>query len=206
MRKVQRLAFSGSRLDVTATFDLADRVATLTYPSGASATYSRNANGQIVGIAVVPAAGQPSATLVSTATYLPFGPLNTLTFGSNGRVLTKAYDANYGIDQVSDSAGSNPMSRDFSLDAAGRITGLSERTTATAVADRTYSYDGLDRMTGEKNGAQVIEGYTYDATGNRLSKTVGTQTTNYRAGPRILNRRVGGLPYSAGRQTSRNVL
>ena len=65
------------------------------------------------------------------------------------------------------------------MDTAGRITGLSERTTATAVADRTYSYDGLDRLTGEKNGSQIVEGYAYDATGNRLSKTLGNKTTAY---------------------------
>ena len=40
-----------------------------------------------------------------------------------------------------------------------------------------YSYDGLDRLTLEKNGTKVVEAFTYDATGNRLSKTVGTKTT-----------------------------
>jgi RHS repeat-associated protein len=180
VRKVQTVV-GGSKLTVGASFDSADRLGTLTYPSGASVTYIRDTNGQISGVNAVPAPGQQAATIVSAATYLPFGPLKLIAFG-NGRTLTKAYDANYNIDKVSDSVASNPISQDFTVDAAGRITGLTEQTTAATTAVRTYSYDGLDRLTGEKNGAQVIEGLTYDATGNRLTKTVGNQTTNYSYG------------------------
>ena len=43
------------------------------------------------------AAGAGSATtIVSNTSYLPFGPLNVLTFG-NGRTLTKSYDQDYAI-------------------------------------------------------------------------------------------------------------
>ena len=177
VRKVQTVT-GGSRLEQRASFDSANRLATLIYPSGASATYGRDAQGRITGVTTVPVAGGSSATLVATVTYLPFGPLQSLTYG-NSRVLTKAYDGNYDIDKVSDSAASNPISEDFTVDTAGRITALSERTSTATPLSRTYSYDGLDRMTGEKNGTQVIEGYTYDATDNRLSKTVGNQTSNY---------------------------
>jgi RHS repeat-associated protein len=128
-------------------------------------------------VSAKPTATAAQVTLVSGVTYLPFGPLNTLTFG-NGRILTKAYDANYGIDKVSDAA-TGGLSEDFTLNVVGNITGLVERTTGTANTTRAFTYDGQDRLTALKNGATVVQGFTYDATGNRLSKTLsGTTTTN----------------------------
>ena len=43
-----------------------------------------------------------TTTVVSNATYYPFGPLNVLTWG-NGRTLTKTYDQDYAIDTVASS-------------------------------------------------------------------------------------------------------
>lgn len=177
VRKVQTVV-GGSTLTVLAAYDISDRLRAMSYPSGAIVTYLRDGGGQIIRVDAVPTATAAQVTVVSAASYLPFGPMTTLSFG-NGRVLTKAYDLNYNIDKVSDAAASNPLSADFSLNAVGAITGLIERTSATATVSRTFSYDGLDRVTGQKNGAAVVEGFSYDATGNRLSKTVGTSTLTY---------------------------
>jgi RHS repeat-associated protein len=174
VRKVQTVV-GGSTLTVGATVDNAGRLKALTYPSGAIVVYAHNDNGQITGIDAVPNAGAAQVTLVSAASYLPFGPLNTLTFG-NGRVLTKSYDQNYGIDSVIDSSGSG-LSQDLSVNAVGNVVGLTERTGATSSVSRTFTYDGLDRLTGQKNGASTVEGFGYDATGNRTSKTVGGTST-----------------------------
>ncbi|MFT3806835.1 RHS repeat-associated core domain-containing protein [Arenimonas sp.] len=175
VRKVQA---TGSNTHTTGlTYDAADRVTAISYPSGAIVTYLRNANGQIERVDVKPSASASQVTAVSAVTYLPFGPVNTLTF-NNGRVLTKAYDLNYGIDSVSDSATTNPLSQDFTLDVQGNVTGLTERTNASTTVTRTYTYDGVDRLTAQKNGSATVEGFAYDATGNRTSKTVGG-TTNY---------------------------
>ena len=176
VRKVQSVT-SGPNLTVGTTYTSADRLAAMTYPSGAIVTYLRDANGQITGVSSKPTASAAQVTLVSNVTYLPFGPLNTLTFG-NGRVLTKAYDQNYGIDKVSDAA-TGGISEDFTLDVVGNVNKIVERTNATANATRTFTYDGQDRLTALKNGTTVVQGFTYDATGNRLSKVLsGTTTTN----------------------------
>jgi RHS repeat-associated protein len=176
VRKVQEVT-SGPVLTVGTTYNSADRLVAMTYPSGAIVSYLRDANGQITGISAKPTATAAQVTLVSGVTYLPFGPLNTLTFG-NGRVVTKAYDQNYGIDKVSDAA-TGGISEDFTLDVVGNVTGLVERTTATANTTRGFTYDGQDRLTALKNGTTVVQGFTYDATGNRLSKNLsGTITTN----------------------------
>lgn len=176
VRKVQSVT-SGPNLTVGTTYTSADRLAAMTYPSGAIVTYQRDANGQITGVSAKPTTSAAQVTLVSNVIYLPFGPLNTLTFG-NGRVLTKAYDQNYGIDKVSDAA-TGGLSEDFTLDVVGNVNKIVERTTATATATRTFTYDGQDRLTALKNGTTVVQGFTYDATGNRLSKVLsGTTTTN----------------------------
>ena len=178
VRKVQATGSGNSTNAYTVglTYDAADRATAISYPSGAIVTYLRNANGQINRVDVKPSSSASQVTAVSDVTYLPFGPLNTLTF-NNGRVLTKAYDQNYGIDSVSDSAATNPLSQDFTLDVQGNVTGLTERTNATTTVTRSYTYDGVDRLTAQKDGSTTVEGFAYDATGNRTSKTVGSTVT-----------------------------
>jgi RHS repeat-associated protein len=179
VRKVQTVSVSGKSMtfSVGSTFNAAGRVVAMTYPSGAVVTYLRDAAGRISRVDAKSTPTSAQVTIVSAATYLPFGPVTTLTFG-NGRVLTKAYDRNYQIDSVTDSALVNPMSEDFTVDSVGHVTGLVERTTASATVSRTYTYDGLDRLTAQKNGTTTVEGFTYNSTGDRLSKTAGS-TTNY---------------------------
>lgn len=176
VRKVQGVA-GGSTLTTAATYSAAGRLIAMTYPSGAIVTYLRDVNGQIERIDASPSPGSSPIEIVSNVAYLPFGPLASMTFG-NGRILTRVFDKNYGIDLVSDSAASG-VRQDFSLNAAGNLTGLTERTSATATVSRSFVYDGLDRLTTQKNGSAIVEGFKYDATGNRTSKTIGTATTAY---------------------------
>src|SRR5688572_18170281 len=103
VRKVQAVTSAPTDRTVVYAYDLADRVTGITYPSGASVTYTRDAAGRVTGVA---AKSSPTATpvaLLSDIDYLPFGPVGKLTWG-NGRTLTKAYDQNYAIDAVTDSA------------------------------------------------------------------------------------------------------
>lgn len=174
VRKVQSIT-SGPTLTLGSTYNAANRTVAMTYPSGAIVTYLRNAKGQITGVSAKPTAAAAQVTMVSDVTYLPFGPLNTLTFG-NGRVLTKAYDQNYDIDKVSDNS-TTGLSEDSTVNVMGNITAITERTTATATATRQFAYDNLDRLLSLKNGTTNVQSFTYDATGNRLSKTLATTTT-----------------------------
>jgi RHS repeat-associated protein len=175
VRKVQAIT-SGPTLTLGSTYNAANRTIAMTYPSGAIVTYLRNAKGQITNVSAKPTAAAAQVTLVSNATYLPFGPLNTLTFG-NARVLTKAYDQNYDIDKVSDSA-TDGLSEDSTVNVMGNITAMVERTTGTATATRQFAYDNMDRLLSLKNSATNVQSFTYDATGNRLSKTLSSTTTN----------------------------
>src|SRR5688572_10111198 len=97
----------------------------MTYPSGATVTYTRDATGRITGVTAKPTATASAVTILSDVDYLPFGPISMMTFG-NGRVLTKAYDQNYGVDAVADNAAGG-LSIDLGLDAVGNVVAIDER-------------------------------------------------------------------------------
>ncbi len=202
VRKVQSIT-SGPNLTLGSTYNAANRTIAMTYPSGAIVTYLRNAKGQITGVSAKPTAAAAQVTMVSNVTYLPFGPLNTLTFG-NGRVLTKAYDQNYNIDKVSDNS-TTGLSEDSTVNVMGNITAITERTNATANATRQFTYDNLDRLLSLKNGATNVQSFTYDATGNRLSKTLATTltTSTYPSGShRLTNDGTNARTYDANGNTA----
>ena len=91
--------------DVHRHFDIntkGDRLASITYPSGGLVSYTRDVLGRISGVTWKASANATAVTLVSNATYYPFGPLNALTYG-DGHTLTKTYDEDYAIENIASS-------------------------------------------------------------------------------------------------------
>ncbi len=156
---------------VSYAYDKADRLASITYPSGAIVSYVRDNVGRITSITRKADAFAPSETIISIATYLPFGPLNTLTFG-NARTLTKDYDADYAIDRVF-SSNPNGLVLDFTTDVMGNIKDAKE-TLLPASPKRSYFYDRLYRLQHVDKGLNnSVEIYGYNATGDRILKKLG---------------------------------
>jgi RHS repeat-associated protein len=151
----------GTTLVTQYTYTLANRLASITFPSGAVVTYTRDLDGHIN--RVTRRVGLVTTTLISNATYYPFGPLKVLTYG-NGRTLTKTYDANYGIDRISSSVSSG-LNYKYDLDAEGDIVGI----TPTGGTVQNYDYDALYRLTTVAPATGFYEAYTYNKTGDRLS-------------------------------------
>lgn len=166
MTKTQVTA--GKTLVISYSYDKADRLTTLTYPSGGIATYTRDAVGRVTGLTWKADATATPITVISNATYLPFGPLNVLTYG-NGRTLTKTYDADYAIDKVVSSA-VDGLVLDFTTDVMGNIVAASD-TVGAATPTRKYIYDKLYRLTRVDDGSNVMqEDYGYNKTGDRTLK------------------------------------
>jgi RHS repeat-associated protein len=158
---------SSGALTTVYTYTVADRLATMTYPSGAIVTYGRDVFGRVQTIDWKASVGATAISLINNATYYPFGPLNGLTFG-NGRTLTKSYDQDYAIDQITSSVAGG-LTLDFGVDVMGNITKASG-TINPATPDRSYAYDPLYRLTSAQTGAaSPLEAYTYNKTGDRLS-------------------------------------
>ena len=123
--------------------------------------------------------GQLNPNVVSATTYYPFGPANQFNYG-NGRTLAKAYDRNYAIDKVT-STGASSLTLDMSVDVLGNLTDTSS-TVGASPPTVSYTYDPLFRVTNVKNGSGTsLESYSYNNTGDRLTKTNsgGLQTYTY---------------------------
>ncbi|URL59940.1 RHS repeat-associated core domain-containing protein [Luteibacter flocculans] len=169
----------------------AGRLSLVHMPSGTLVVYARNALGEISGITATPQNGT-ATSMVSGASYLPFGPVLSYTLG-NGHVVTRAYDANYQPTDIS----SATFNAHYDRDAANQIVGFGD--SATAGASETYAYDALRRLTAVQS-ATFNESYTYNKTGDRLSKTsagVHAQATGaytYQSGTHWLSTVGGGQP------------
>ncbi len=162
------------------TYTVADRLTELTYPSGMRVSYGRDSIGRINSVSLLPAAeaGMPPGTiwpsdpmeyLIRDVSYYPFGPIKRITWAS-GATSERNYDQNYWIDSINSSQ-ADGLDLEFTLDAVGNITGISDVLGGTP-PNNSYTYDALYRLIDVDVPGSNVETYTYDAIGNRLSKTL----------------------------------
>ncbi|SDQ37682.1 RHS repeat-associated core domain-containing protein [Pseudoxanthomonas sp. CF125] len=176
VRKVQTT--NGVALTVRYAYTLAGQLSSVTYPDGAVATYTRDAQGRTTQVNVQ-RAGAASEVLLNQASYHPFGPVAGWTYG-NGRQLLRPLNQNYQPTAIHD-ASTGGLSVGFQYDPVGNLTQLTPAASATPLVK--FDYDALSRLTKFKDGPTdvAIESYAYDATGNRQSFTnsAGTQAYSY---------------------------
>ncbi|WP_266160581.1 RHS repeat-associated core domain-containing protein, partial [Dyella silvatica] len=166
-RSSKQLTVAGNTATTRYGYTAGSRLASLTYPSGAQVSYSRNSNGQITAASLTPAGGGSAVSLVSNVSYQPFGPVSSYTLGS-GQTITRSFDANGQLSGVTSPA----LNLQWGRDAAGNINTLS------GANSESYAYDPLQRLTGINDPTgKAIEAYTYSKTGDRLSKTGGLFAT-----------------------------
>jgi RHS repeat-associated protein len=118
---------------------------------------------------------------VLNASYLPFGPLASLSLG-NGTTQTLTYDSRYRIKEnaVHASSGAAIYDTTYTEDAVGNLLTIND--TLNANLDRTFAYDDLNRMTTANSGSLLWgtatgNGYTYDALGDIKTIQLGTGRT-----------------------------
>jgi RHS repeat-associated protein len=174
VRKVQTT--NGKVFVLRYAYTKAGQLSRLTYPDGAAVDYVRNAQGQTTEVGVTPAGGTRQV-LLNNAAYYPFGPVASWSYG-NGRPMQRVLDQDYRPLAVSDTR-SDGLSAGFAFDPAGNLSALTAAGNTAPVVN--LDYDALGRLTAFKDGptGTVIDGYSYDATGNRLSAKVNTATQSY---------------------------
>ena len=94
---------------------------------------------------------------------------------SNGVTTTVNRDNQYRITGINTGT-DQIMSRTYSFDNVGNILGITD--SINTQKNQTLAYDSLYRLT-TANGIWGSGSFTYDNVGNRLSKVVGSNTTNY---------------------------
>jgi RHS repeat-associated protein len=163
----------------TYAYNVADRLMGVGYPDGASVSYTRDADGRIASVAAVSATGV-STPVVTAISYLPYGPASGYAFG-NGQIQTKTFDQDYRPTGVV----STPLYLQYTLDAVGNPIALQNAPGQSAPVE-SYAYGPLDRLqqVDDSTGAPW-QSYTYDKTGDRLTKTtagIGTDDYQYQSG------------------------
>ena len=161
------------------TYSPGDRVTWQQYPSGFQLNYHLDGDGRISAISYRQQLGPYGsytnttlAPLITSVSYLPFGPVSGYTWASNNQQLTRSYDANYALTDLTGSA----LNLHFQRNALGQI--VAEGNSAGAnPASETYQYDPLARLTEVDGSAGMEQHYTYNASGDRTGKTVAGQAT-----------------------------
>jgi RHS repeat-associated protein len=151
-------------------YDLADNLIQLTYPSGRTVDYGRDAAGRI--ISVTTAFDGLTQTVADNIRYRPFGPVESLTYG-NGLIRRNSYDLDY---RLSDTVTGSVHALRYLYDARGNITEIADLNDSSRT--QRFGYDALDRLV-SASGVYGHLGYRYDAVGNRLSRTLGLATDTY---------------------------
>ncbi len=146
-------------------YDASGVLTSITLPSGREITYALNLNGQVLDIDVE--LDGVSKSVVSGIAYLPFGGIESMTYG-NSIALTNLYNAAY---QLTSKQHGTLMNESYSYDAAGNI---------TAKGAKVYTFDDLYRLTYEDS-----DNYSYDAVGNRLSRN--SDSYSYEIGSSVLD-------------------
>lgn len=178
VRKVQTMSSGlGAKTFTTQySYNKAGRIIKTITPKTVTIDYTRDAADRIVTVGFR-LSGSVDTPLINNVTYYAFGPVQQLAY-ANGRTLTRTYDRDYVIGSVL-SSGSGGLDYSFGRDAVGNLTQL-----VSTAGSNNFTYDGLDRLTAVNalNGT-LIAAYTYDGTGNRLSKQTvgGTQAYVYPA-------------------------
>jgi len=162
----KRLTQGGQTYTIGYAHTRGDRLAAITYPDATKISYGRNALGQITAISQ---AGRPDTPIVTSATYRPFGPIAQIGF-AGGASQSFTYDNNHWPTAIAGTA----LDLDYVHDARGNIESITD-----AVQTRNYAYDALSRLTQVQDSSLSLETFTYDATGNRLSKQIGATTQTY---------------------------
>ena len=175
VRKVQTTA--GQSLTVRYGYTKAGQLSSVTYPDGTVADYVRDALGRTTEIGVTRPGGSREILLTS-ASYYPFGPASEWVFG-NGRLFQRTLNQNYQPGVVQDQSASG-LSLGYEFDAVGNLVKLRNGNQSEPPL-RRYVYDALNRLTETRDGTTdaLLQGYGYDATGNRVSATDGGATTAY---------------------------
>jgi RHS repeat-associated protein len=167
-------------LTTTYAYDPANRVASITYPSGAAIVYTRDTMGRVTSVSAQPSGGA-STLVASSIAYKPFGPDAGLHYGSSGQ-QTRTFDQDYRLTNVTDLGtvrrGLARVAENLSYAyyPTNNVQAITDA--VTSANSQSFSYDNLQRLSNASGGYGGF-GFTYDGDGNQLSQTHGSTTTNY---------------------------
>jgi RHS repeat-associated protein len=166
-------------------YDLANRVTEIIYPSGRYVDYTYDSSGYLTTVTTKPSSGGSVTTLASSVLHQPFGPIVSFTYG-NSEAQTRTFDNNYWLDDLKTAySGTSIQDLTYGFDYAGNLTSITDN--LAAGRDETYTVDSLNRLH-TASGAYGSRTYTYDNNSNRSTRVYGatTQTSTLTASTNLL--------------------
>lgn len=161
--------------ELTYTWDANGNPATIVYPGSVTAVYGYDfADRPATLLARRPSL--PDQPLVTAASYLPSGPLSSLSLG-NGLTETRAFTNRYFPSAIALGSSGNLLRWTYTTDSVGNVKTIADA--LNAANNRTYGYlDNLYFLT-QGNGPWGPRTWTYDKIGNRLTENRGGVTDTY---------------------------
>jgi RHS repeat-associated protein len=158
---------------ISYSYDLANRVTQIIYPSGRYVDYTYDSSGYLTTVTTKPSSGGTVTTLASSIAHKPFGPITGLTYG-NSEALTRSFDNNYWLTALNTVySGTYVQELSYTQDNAGNYTAITD--TLDSTRDESFAVDDLNRLH-TASGKYGSRTYTYDANGNRLTRVYGSTT------------------------------
>ena len=148
-------------------YDLANNISQITYPSGRLVNYSYDNQGRVNGITTQVNIRAPLETVLSNVDYLPFGPVSGYTYG-NGTVQTLAYNQDYRINGNKVNGVDILLDLNYSYDANSNLIGIADKRISDN--NQSFQYDKLNRLSSVVGSFGQMD-YQYDSVGNRVSRT-----------------------------------
>ncbi len=182
-------------------YDLADRMIGISYPSGREVAYTRDGKGRVSSITTRASATAPWTTLASGMSHQPFGAVENMALG-NGLVVANDWgrDGRLRARRLTQTGGASLSDLSYVHDPDGNVTSIDD----AVIPERStiYGYDSMGRLNlTVAGGAGGTQTYSYAAGTNRLDEVTtpaGVRTLQYDArGNMIAEARAAGTNVAA---------
>jgi RHS repeat-associated protein len=150
----------------------------MTYPSGRQLTYAFDFADRALSLSGT--LNAVTTPYIAAASYQPFGPETSLTYGAASLSRNATYDQRYRLTSFNVLAGATPLADyRYGLDAVGNITAITDNLDPRY--SRSFGYDDLYRLTAANTGSGLWGNgsYAYDPLGNRLAAALGAKASSY---------------------------
>ncbi|HEX3474575.1 MAG TPA: DUF6531 domain-containing protein, partial [Kofleriaceae bacterium] len=152
-------------------YDGASRLASVTYPSGAVSSYTRDLTGNVTSMPFAAAGADMDHSLWSVQ-HLPFGPVSFINY-NNGDLAFYTYDRDYRLTQLSYQTFQHVpyFQWSYAYDNAGNATAITDA--LISANSQIFGYDVVNRLTAQTSVNYGNAGWTYDRNGNLTAYTAG---------------------------------
>ena len=200
----QQVIGTSTAAQLAYSYDLADRLTQITYPSGRQVRYGYDTLGRVNLVETRANAAAPTWQVVASGhQYEPFGPVKAMALG-NGLAVSNDWGTDGFLAErrlVATSSGTALSHLAYGRDEVGRIGAIADQLTpANSVL---YGYDPVGRLTMavSSSGSTGSETYAYNSGTNRLASATdasGTRTVSYDGrGNTVAETRPGGVAVAA---------